>query len=229
MGITRNAQRAQELGPNVEIRWHSQPVTTWFVIIDRSHVAFKPYDLTRKTLPSFETRSETLDYYVRLFDPIWVSASKEHTAVLNLQEYPSHEFATMRVFLCHSSEDKPAVRELYDRLVSLGIDVWLDERKILPGQRWDREIRHAIKEAHVVIVCLSHRSIVRKGYMQSELRNVLEIGQQYPEDTVFIIPARLDDCVVPEDLSHLQWVNIYDNHGYERLIESLRLRATRLI
>ena len=35
----------------------------------------------------------------------------------------------LRVFLCHSSDDKPIVRELYHQLDLEGwIDVWLDEK-----------------------------------------------------------------------------------------------------
>jgi len=41
----------------------------------------------------------------------------------------------LRVFLCHASQDKPVVRELYQRLNAEGwIDPWLDEEKLLPGQ-----------------------------------------------------------------------------------------------
>jgi hypothetical protein len=47
----------------------------------------------------------------------------------------------LRVFLCHSSQDKPIVRELYQRLNAEGwIDPGLDEEKLLPGQDWDMEI-----------------------------------------------------------------------------------------
>jgi len=50
----------------------------------------------------------------------------------------------LRVFLCHSSQDKPIVRELYQRLLSESwIDRWLDEEKLLPGQDWDMEIEKA--------------------------------------------------------------------------------------
>ena len=46
----------------------------------------------------------------------------------------------LKVFLCHSSDDKPAVRDLYQRLKSEGwIDPWLDEEKLYPGQDWDYE------------------------------------------------------------------------------------------
>jgi TIR domain len=40
------------------------------------------------------------------------------------------------VFLCHNSEDKPAVREICRTLVSEGIKPWLDEEQIQPGTTW---------------------------------------------------------------------------------------------
>jgi hypothetical protein len=46
----------------------------------------------------------------------------------------------MRVFLCHSSEDKAAVRELENRLRQDGIETWLDENRLLPGEEWDDAI-----------------------------------------------------------------------------------------
>lgn len=46
----------------------------------------------------------------------------------------------LRVFLCHSSGDKPAVRYLYYRLCEENIEPWLDEENLLPGQDWIEEI-----------------------------------------------------------------------------------------
>jgi hypothetical protein len=55
----------------------------------------------------------------------------------------------LRVFLCHSSQDKSIVRELYQRLNAEGwIDPWLDEEKLLPGQDWDMEIEKAVEATH---------------------------------------------------------------------------------
>jgi hypothetical protein len=40
----------------------------------------------------------------------------------------------LRVFLCHDSQDKPVVRELYHRLLAEGwIDPWLDDGKLYPS------------------------------------------------------------------------------------------------
>ncbi len=47
----------------------------------------------------------------------------------------------LRVFLCHSSNDKPAVRELYQKLLDEPwIEPWLDEEELYPGQDWNMEI-----------------------------------------------------------------------------------------
>jgi len=58
----------------------------------------------------------------------------------------------LRVFLCHASADKPALRELYQQLRQDGFQPWLDEEELLPGQDWEPEIRKAVRESDVVLV-----------------------------------------------------------------------------
>ena len=41
------------------------------------------------------------------------------------------------MFLCHFSGDKPAVRMLARRLEKDGFNPWLDEDKLMPGERWE--------------------------------------------------------------------------------------------
>ena len=103
----------------------------------------------------------------------------------------------LRVFLCHSSQDKPIVRDLYQRLNAEGwIDPWLDEEKLLPGQEWGVEIEKAVENTDVAIVCLSKESVSKAGYLQRELRKVLDIADEKPEGTIFVIPVRLNMCEV---------------------------------
>jgi hypothetical protein len=42
----------------------------------------------------------------------------------------------LRVFLCHSSHDKPKVRDLYQCLRRSGFAPWLDEENLIAGQDW---------------------------------------------------------------------------------------------
>jgi hypothetical protein len=44
------------------------------------------------------------------------------------------------VFLCHNSEDKPAIREISGTLAQENITAWLDEDEIRPGTSWQTEL-----------------------------------------------------------------------------------------
>ncbi|MGZ9225925.1 MAG: TIR domain-containing protein [Anaerolineales bacterium] len=134
----------------------------------------------------------------------------------------------LKVFLCHASGDKPRVRDLYKRLAIEGVDAWLDQEKLLPGQDWRSEIPRAVQESDVVVIFLSKKSTTKEGYVQKEIRFALDIAEEKPEGTIFLIPARLEDCVVPERLSRWQWVDLYEENGFIRLLRSLKLRADKV-
>ena len=134
----------------------------------------------------------------------------------------------LRVFLCHSVGDKQKVRVLYHQLKSESVDPWLDEEKILPGQNWAAEITKAVRSSDIVLACLSNDSITKEGYVQKELKLALDVADEKPEETIFLIPVRLEECDVPTRLQHLQWVNLFEYKGFERLIYALRARAESL-
>jgi TIR domain len=126
-----------------------------------------------------------------------------------------------QVFLCHASEDKPAVRELFRRLKSDGFSPWLDEEMIYPGDDWDLEIRRAIKRSNVVIVCLSEKSVDKRGYVNKEIKMSLDVADEMPEGKAFVIPLKLEGCEIPDRLSKWHW-EYFDERGYGKLVEQLR-------
>ena len=134
----------------------------------------------------------------------------------------------LKVFLCHSKDDKRKVRDLYRRLVADGFEAWLDEEKLVPGQDWDLEIRRAVRQADAVIVCLSNDSITKEGYIQKEIRFALDVADEKPEGIIFLIPVRLEICSVPNRISRFQWVDLFQKTGYAKLRESLHLRMSDL-
>jgi tetratricopeptide (TPR) repeat protein len=105
---------------------------------------------------------------------------------------------------------------------------WFDEIDLLPGQDWNLEIRKAIRECHIVLVCLSSSSISKVGYLQKEIRHVLDVADEQPEGSIFLIPVRLEKCDVPDRLRRWQWVNLYEESGYERLMLALTAQAQKL-
>lgn len=132
--------------------------------------------------------------------------------------YPKKQFQRLRVFLCHAKEDKPKVQELYYRLSASGLEPWLDEKNLLPGQTWESEITQAIRESDCVLVCLSHTATTKTGYVQKEIREALERADERPEGQIFLIPLRFDQCDVPKRFSKIQWVDYFEPDGYERLL-----------
>ena len=48
-------------------------------------------------------------------------------------------------------------------------------------------------------------------------RFVLDAAEERPPGTIFVIPARLEDCDVPERFRHWHWVDLFRRGGYARL------------
>jgi hypothetical protein len=120
------------------------------------------------------------------------------------------------------------VRKLYHRLRGDGFDPWLDEENLEPGQHWEKEIARAVRNSDVVIVCLSHDSTTKTGYVQKEIKFALDVADRQPEDAVFLIPVKLEECAVPERLSQWHWVSLFEERGYDRLLRSLTRRSSAL-
>ena len=137
------------------------------------------------------------------------------------------ESRTPRVFISYCREDREPAIALYARLEQLGARPWLDQEKIAAGKRWKREISHAIKESDFFIALLSHKSVNKKGYVQKEIREALEILDSVPDDGAFIIPCRLDDCAPSHDrLLDIQRVDLFPSFedGLKIIARSIELQ-----
>lgn len=145
------------------------------------------------------------------------------------EEKRSMNSRPLKIFLCHSSEDKPAVQALYARLIADGFDVWLDSENLLPGQDWKSEIPKVVRNSDIVVILISKTLLTKEGYIQKEIRVALDAAEEKPEGTIFIIPAKIEECDFPERLRNWQWVNLYDPNGYERLKLALQHRSASLI
>ena len=125
----------------------------------------------------------------------------------------------MKIFLSYAREDKDRVLELCRKLKENGYDAWIDVDKIFPGQDWDLEIKKAIKSSDVVILCLTKISVYKRGYVQREMKQALDLFQEKLEGDIFIIPARLDECNPPEILSKWQYVDLFSEDGYQNYLK----------
>lgn len=136
----------------------------------------------------------------------------------------------LRVFLSCSEHDLSIARAYYEKFRAAGwIQPWLEEEDLLPGQDSRLEIERAVRNADAVLVFLSSRSVSQEGQTQRQLKLALDVADEKPEGTVFVIPIRLDDCSLPHRLGSWTPVDAFpadrQARAYERIFASLRLRA----
>ena len=73
-----------------------------------------------------------------------------------------------------------------------------------------------------MLACLSKASVTKTGFVQKELKTALDAADRQPEGIAFLIPVRLEECEVPQRLSRWQWVDLFKEGGYERLVRGLK-------
>lgn len=115
-----------------------------------------------------------------------------------------------QVFIAYAKEDRAEARKLYRSLKSHGLEPWMDEQKLLPGQNWPRAIERAIEVSDYVLVCFSRRSVGKRGFFQSEVRYALDVAAYVPLDEIFLLPVRLSECQVPLQIArHTQYIDLF--------------------
>jgi len=135
--------------------------------------------------------------------------------------------ATAQIFLSYAREDEEKVEELYQRLSDIGFKPWMDKKDILPGEKWPSSIRRAIRDSDFFLVCLSTNSVKKRGWVQREMKQALDLWQEKLEDDIYLIPVRLEDCEAPEGLREFQWVNLFEEGGWEQLVRAIRVGMER--
>lgn len=130
------------------------------------------------------------------------------------------------LFISYAREDEKAALRLYSELKQAGHEPWLDVESILPGQNWKAAIRRAIRASTHFLALLSTNSVNKRGYVQSELRQALDIlYDEIPESHIFLIPIRLDNCLpAHEKLHELNWVDLFPSWelGLEKILRGLK-------
>jgi tetratricopeptide (TPR) repeat protein len=135
--------------------------------------------------------------------------------------------ATIWVFLSYAREDRERVEDLYQELSRAGFKPWMDTKDILPGERWEASIRMAIRRSDFFLACLSSNSVNKRGFLQKEIKSALDICQEMLDSDIYLIPVRLEDCQVPASLRDFQWVNLFKEDGWARLIEAIQVGMER--
>ncbi|HET6735285.1 toll/interleukin-1 receptor domain-containing protein [Mycobacterium sp.] len=101
---------------------------------------------------------------------------------------------TPTIFISYMREDADAARRICDAIRGLGGDVWLDERRLLPGDDWQAEILAAIRRNIRLFVPIisANTERVEEGYVFQEWYEAVERSRRIPGRR-FIVPVIVDD------------------------------------
>ncbi len=132
-----------------------------------------------------------------------------------------------RVYLCYSREDFPEVERWYHALESQGFQPWMEDLDLVPGEVRKSVVEDAVATADFFIVCVSRRTGGERGRVQQEISQALDTLQSYLENDIYLIPALLEECALPERLKEFHPVRLYRPDGFERLLHALRTGVER--
>lgn len=123
-----------------------------------------------------------------------------------------------RVFISHAVEDKDRfVLDFARRLRDSGVDAWVDEWELLPGDPLVDKIFEGIKYARAMVIILSKYS-VNKPWVREELYAGF---LKRLEGKCRIIPVVIDDCEIPEALRSTVWLRVPDLGHYEDAFQGI--------
>lgn len=116
-----------------------------------------------------------------------------------------------KIFLSHSSKDKPFVRRLASDLNRNGVRVWFDEQELSPGDSLVSKVERGLDTSMVVVVVISQNS-VNSNWVRSELNYALD-RQSAKAEGMRIIPVKIDDAETPLFLKAIYYVD-FRKEGY---------------
>lgn len=132
-----------------------------------------------------------------------------------------------QAFLSYAHLNKAEAKRLHaDLSCSDTVRIWFDEIDLLPGMKLTPATRKAIRESRYFIALMSKESVSRRGFRNSELRRALEILDEFPDDKIYLIPARIDKCKPPDErMEDILCADLFPDwvDGVDRMKKSLRI------
>lgn len=118
-----------------------------------------------------------------------------------------------RILLCYAREDAKKVLPASDEISKAVPRLSILMLEVADGPTTAQEGFKPYEQSRFVVVFLLTRMEAVLGDLS--LARAVEVG-------TMTFPVRLDDCRIPESLAHLQWIDLFEDRGLERLVQSIK-------
>jgi hypothetical protein len=150
--------------------------------------------------------------------------SKLITCALELSKADMMSEKFEGIFLSHTNDDKPFVRDLKKLLEDHGVNnVWLDEAEIQIGDSLTKKIDEGLTKTRYIAVVLSPRS-VNSPWVQKELE--IAINREITTGEVVVLPLIYEHCELPTFLQGKLYADFSSADEYDRSLKKLIRRLT---
>jgi len=127
-----------------------------------------------------------------------------------------------KIFLCHNSKDKEAVRTLNKAITMYKVNTWFDEEQIKAGDSWVEKLQSVIAEINACLVIVGDSGV---GPWQQKEENafIIELVKRNCKVIPVIVGTPASIPTLPVFLQQLQYVDLRGANLYEfvKLISAL--------
>lgn len=133
-----------------------------------------------------------------------------------------------KLFLSYARLDGAQVEKYYLKLTESGCVPWMDTKDIFGGEIFELATSKAINNTDFFLIFLSSNSVGKRGFIQIEIKLALEQFKKRLLSDIYIIPLLLQSCSIPDELAHIQAIDLSRPDGLSRLINSIQEGMKRL-
>jgi hypothetical protein len=65
-------------------------------------------------------------------------------------------------------------------------------------------------------------------FIQVEQKLALEVARSIPDDQIYLIPARVEECPIPSSLSDYQCIDLFEKDGLDKVRKAIVLEWAKM-
>lgn len=112
------------------------------------------------------------------------------------------------IFISYAHQDSDKAKFFSEHCKKNGFNTWLDEEKLVSGEKWSEKIEQAIKSSNVALVIISNNALSSK-WVNREWSSICE--EKWNRPNFKIIPINFENSKLPPFLCEYNSISTNNN------------------